>query len=134
MHRHVFTMLKSYGSLQTAQLNPCMVYEFLTYELGHEHVNTEPRFLSLYSNWATIYGQGSVSDKGIQGILFSLFVTVCTLGMGPTYPPVQWVPGTLSPEEELPLYVADQSSVLVPRLKTRGAILPLPHTSYCRDA
>jgi hypothetical protein len=48
--------------------------------------------------------------------------------LGPTEPPIQYVPGAISPERE-----ADNSQ-LVPRSRKRGSIHPLPHPFSWRSA
>jgi hypothetical protein len=49
--------------------------------------------------------------------------------LGSTRPPIQWVPGALSPGVKLTTHLQ-----LVPRSRIRGSIHPLPHTSSCRSA
>jgi hypothetical protein len=60
--------------------------------------------------------------------------TAYTPALGPTQPPVQWVLRVLSPREKLPGFEAEQPPPsLMPRLRIRGALHPLPHTSSRRD-
>jgi hypothetical protein len=49
--------------------------------------------------------------------------------VGPTQPPLQWVPGALSVGVKRPGREADGSSQLVPGSKIRGFIPPLHRTS-----
>jgi hypothetical protein len=49
--------------------------------------------------------------------------------LGPTQPPIQWVPGATSPGVKLTTHLE-----LVPRSRKRGSIHPLPHTSSRRSA
>jgi hypothetical protein len=64
-----------------------------------------------------------------QGIF--LFPTASTPILGPTQPPIQWVSGALAPVVKRPRREADHSPPfnVMPRLRMRGAITPLPHTS-----
>jgi len=52
--------------------------------------------------------------------------------LGPTQPPIQRVPGALNPGINRPGLEADHTPHLEPRLRLRGAILPLPYTSLWR--
>jgi hypothetical protein len=49
--------------------------------------------------------------------------------MGPTQPPIQWVPGALSPGVKRQGSVADHSPPSSAEVKNGGAIPPLPHMS-----
>jgi hypothetical protein len=49
-------------------------------------------------------------------------------------PPIQWVPGALTPGVKRPDREADHSLKLVPRSRKRGSIHPLPHTPSWRSA
>jgi hypothetical protein len=53
--------------------------------------------------------------------------------LGPTQPPIQWVPKTLSPESGRDLMLTTHLK-LVPRLRKCGSIHPLPHTPSWRSA
>jgi hypothetical protein len=57
---------------------------------------------------------------------FFLFATASRPVLGPTHSPIQWVPGALSPGVKRPGHEADHSPNLVPKLRMRGAIHPLP--------
>jgi hypothetical protein len=54
--------------------------------------------------------------------------------LGPTQPPLQWVPGVLSPRMKRPGREADTHLQLVPRSRIRGSIHPLPHTFSLRGS
>jgi hypothetical protein len=56
-----------------------------------------------------------------QGLGIFLFTTVSRKALGPTQPPIQWVPGALSRGVKLTTHLH-----LVPRSRMRGAIPPLP--------
>jgi hypothetical protein len=52
--------------------------------------------------------------------------------LGPTQPPIQWVPGALSPEVKRSGHESDHSIQLVPRSRKLGSICPLPYMlSWC---
>jgi len=53
----------------------------------------------------------------------SLFATMSRPTLGPTQPPIQWVPSSLSLEIKQPGSEADHSSLFT----MLGAIPPLPH-------
>jgi hypothetical protein len=69
-----------------------------------------------------------LDDRGFgsrQGL--GIFITTVSRPiLGPTQPPVQWVPGALSFGVKRPVREADDSLHLVPRLRMRGAVSPLP--------
>jgi hypothetical protein len=54
--------------------------------------------------------------------------------LGRTQPPIQSVPGTLSPEVKLPGREADHSPPTSAEVKQRASIHPLSHTSSWRSA
>jgi hypothetical protein len=54
--------------------------------------------------------------------------------MGPTQPPMQWVPAVLSLGEMRPRREADRLPPSSAEVKNGGAIPPLPHTCSLRDA
>jgi hypothetical protein len=64
-------------------------------------------------------------SRQVLGIF--LFTTVSRTAVGPTQPPIQWVPGALSLGVKWPGREATTHLHLVPRSRMRGAIPPLPH-------
>jgi hypothetical protein len=69
---------------------------------------------------------GFPSRRGL-GIL--LFTTLFRRPLGPTQPPIQWIPGALSLGVKRPGREADHSH-LVPRSRMRDAIPPLPQHAF----
>jgi len=67
--------------------------------------------------------RGSIPGRDGEGIFF-LFATASRPALGPTQPLIQWVPGAVSRGVKLTTHLH-----LEPRLKTRGALPPLFHTS-----
>jgi hypothetical protein len=53
---------------------------------------------------------------------------------GPTQLPIQWVPGTLSPEVKRPGREADNSPAFSAEVKNGGDTLPFPHTPSWHNA
>jgi hypothetical protein len=77
---------------------------------------------------ATAYGldgRGSIAGRG-NIFLFSI---TCRRPLGPTQPPIQWVPAALSSEVKWQEREADHSLPSSAEVKNDGAIHPLPHTS-----
>jgi len=68
-------------------------------------------------------------QQGNDGIF--LFVIASRPALGPTLPPIQWVQEALIPGVKQPGREADHSLSSIPRLRTRGATLPLPQKSSC---
>jgi hypothetical protein len=54
--------------------------------------------------------------------------------LGPTQPPIQWVPEALSPGVKGRKHEADHSPRSSAEFKNGGAIPPLPHMSSCYSA
>jgi hypothetical protein len=71
--------------------------------------------------WA---GQTGFDSQQGQGVL--IFAIASRPALGPTQPPIQWVPGALLPGAKRPWREADHSLHLVPRSRMYGAIPPLP--------
>jgi hypothetical protein len=63
--------------------------------------------------------RGSIPDRGR---IFFPFATASRPTVGPTQPPIQWVPGLKRPGREAYHYPLS-------KVKMRGVIPPLPHTS-----
>jgi len=58
-----------------------------------------------------------------------LFATMFRPALELTQPPIQWIPGTLSPGAKQLGHNADHSPPSRPRLRMCGAIPPFPHMS-----
>jgi hypothetical protein len=84
---------------------------------------------------ATGYG---MDDRGVGvrvpvGSEFSVPCIIQT-GSGPTQPPIQWVPGALSPGQSGWGVKLTTHLQLVPRSRKCGSVRPLPHTPSCCSA
>jgi hypothetical protein len=81
----------------------------------------------------TGYGvDGRGSNPG-RGKIF-MFSTASRPAMGPTQPPIQWVPGTISPGLKRPKREGDNSPPSSAEVKNDAATTPLPHTSLGHNA
>jgi hypothetical protein len=69
-----------------------------------------------------------------QGQEIFLYSTTSRLTLEPTQPPIQWVPGALSPGVKQPWREADHSPLFSVEVKNGGGIPPLFHTSSWRGA
>jgi hypothetical protein len=77
------------------------------------------------------YGRGSIPGREQEIFLYS---TASRPALGPTQPPIQWVPGSLSPGLRRQGRKAGRSAPSSAEVKNGGAISPLSHTSSWRDA
>jgi hypothetical protein len=68
-------------------------------------------------------GQGSIPGKG----KIFIFSTASKSALGPTQPPLQWVPGAIFPGVKRPGLQADNLPSSRAEVKNVGAIHPLPH-------
>jgi hypothetical protein len=81
----------------------------------------------------------AMDDRGVgvrvpvKSRIFS-FSTSLRPALGPTQPPIQWVPGSLYPRVMRPEREADHSSPTSAEIKKRRSIHPLPHTPSWRSA
>jgi hypothetical protein len=75
-------------------------------------------------------GQGSIPGRGK---IFLSFIA-SRPALGPTQPPIQWVPGALSPGVKWYGHEADHSPPSSVKVKNCGAIPPLPHMSSWHSA
>jgi hypothetical protein len=107
-------------------------------------INTFPlhtlyRFRSVFTNCATYFDinlpyQVSIATGWTTGVRFQvgtsfLFSTISRPALGPIQPPIQCVPGGLSPQIKLSRREADHSPPFSHEVKNFGSIQPLPHTS-----
>jgi hypothetical protein len=69
-----------------------------------------------------------------QGQKIFLFCIAFRLVLGHTQPPVQWVPGDISPEIKTAGHETDNSTKSSADVKNGGAISPLPQISSWRIA
>jgi len=79
------------------------------------------------------YGLDDQSFESRQGLGIFLLTTVCRPALGPTQPPIQWVPGALSLGVKRPRREADHSPSSA-EVKNAWNIPPLPNTSSWRGA
>jgi hypothetical protein len=70
-------------------------------------------------------GSGSIPGRG-NIFLFSI---ASRPALGPTQPPIQWVPRALFPGVKRSVCEADHSPPSRAEVKNDGTISPLPHTS-----
>jgi hypothetical protein len=63
-----------------------------------------------------------------------LFSTSSRPTLGPTHPPIQWVPGAFSQGVKRPTREADHSTPTSAKVQKFGSIHPLPHTFSWRSA
>jgi hypothetical protein len=91
----------------------------------------EPGWLSRYSDGlqAALPGFDYRQEQGIF-----LYSTASRLAMGPTQPPIQWVPGAFSPGIKRSGREADHSPPSRTKVKNVGATPPLPHMCSWRVA
>jgi hypothetical protein len=73
--------------------------------------------------------RGSISGKGVF-----FFSVASRLGVGPTQPLTQCVPGAFSPEAKFPERETDHSPLSSAEVKNGGALTPHPHTSSWHGA
>jgi hypothetical protein len=74
--------------------------------------------------WHLVPGMGNIF----------LFFTASRLGLGPTQPPIQWVPRALSLGVKQPGDEADHSPPYSAKVKKGGGIPPLLHMSSWHSA
>jgi hypothetical protein len=81
------------------------------------------------------YGLDDRGFESRQGLGFYLFTTASRPVLGPTQPPIQWVPRALSLAVKRPGRETDHSHLHpVPKSRMRGSIPPLPNTPSWRGA
>jgi hypothetical protein len=82
----------------------------------------------------TQYSYGLESQDSVPGRGKRFFSTASRPTLGPTQPPVQWVPGALSLGVKQSGRETDHSPPSSAKVKNGGAISPLPHMSSCHSA
>jgi hypothetical protein len=91
-------------------------------DLLHSYLSIRgPPYLSRYSDGL----QGSIPGRGN----IFLFSTAYRPALGPTHPPIQWVPGLRSPGVKRPDREADHSPPSSAEVNNGGAIPPPPRMS-----
>jgi hypothetical protein len=78
------------------------------------------------SSWATGWTIGVLGFDSRQGLGIFFFTTASRTALGPTQPPIQWVPGALSLGVKRPGREADHSPHLVPRSKNMWSYTSTP--------
>jgi hypothetical protein len=68
-----------------------------------------------------------------QGYQICLHSTASRPALRPTKPPLQWIPGALSPGVKRPGLEADHSSISSAEVNNCGAVFPLPYKPWCRS-
>jgi hypothetical protein len=81
-----------------------------------------------------VFSQPYEPPRPITGIALPLPFTATTPALGPTQPPIQWVPGALSPGVKRQGREADHSPPTSAEVKEMWIIYPLPHTLSWRSA
>jgi hypothetical protein len=87
----------------------------------------EPQDLTFNTRGRSLDSDGLDGPGSIPGSAY-------TPTLGPTQPPIQWVPGALSPRVTRQGREADHSPPTSAVVKNVEAIPPLPHMSSCHSA
>jgi hypothetical protein len=107
----------------------------LTQLTGKIIVNHHSEFRSWDSSVSIVMGCG-LDGRGLnpgRGMIF-LLSTASRLALGPTQPPIQWLPGAISQEVKRPVREADHLPPSSAEVKNGGARPPLPHMSSWHNA
>jgi hypothetical protein len=103
--------------------------------------DSEKTFLRIFENFVVTQeikrirrSSVGIATAWMVGVRFpagirDFFFTACRPALGPTQPPIQWVPGVKRPGRE-----ADHSPPSSAEVKNGGAMPPLPYTSSWRGA
>jgi hypothetical protein len=105
---------------------PQFVFSFL-----HSQCTLLPRERAVIAPWLQRLGYGLDERGSILGRDWEFFSSP---PLGPTQPPIQWVPGALSPRVKRPGREADHSSPSSAEVKTRCSYTSTPNTSSWRGA
>jgi hypothetical protein len=76
------------------------------------------------------YGLDDRGFESRQGLGIFLFTTASRPALGPTHPPIQWVPGALSLGVKRQGREADHSPPSSAEFKMRGAVRLLPQYAF----
>jgi hypothetical protein len=107
----------------TAMLNMSQYYHHCLKDNENRLGANEGRFISSVSTVTRLRsGRPEFNSQRLQG----LPPNASRQTLGSTEPPVQWVPGTLSPEVERPGREADQSSTSSAEVRNAKICTPLP--------
>jgi hypothetical protein len=98
-----------------------------------DYIKLHLKYRSRYSDWAMGWMIGVLGFDSQWGLENFLFTTASRTALGPTQPPIQWVPGFLSLGVKRPGSEADHSPPSSAEIEI-GAIPPLPNTSSLHGA
>jgi hypothetical protein len=77
-------------------------------------------------HWATDWTIGVLGFDSRRGLETFLFTTVSRTALGPTQPPIQWVPGAISLEVKRPGREADRSPPSSAKVKNAWSYTSTP--------
>jgi hypothetical protein len=108
-----------------------LLFTLISYHAKYAHFGSRVGAVGIASG----YG---LDDRGLSSspgrVKNFLFFTSSRPTLESTQPPIQWVPGDLSPGVKRPGRDLTTHLQLVPRLRKCGSILRLPHTPSWRNA
>jgi hypothetical protein len=110
------------GSKEKSKRTKLLLVAWLTLP-PYDHLKSQDSSVGM----ATGYGLGGWGSISSRGWTF-LYSTTTRPALGPTQPPIQWLPGVLSPGVKRPEREAHHSRSSSTEVKNSGAVLSLPHT------